>query len=104
MPIKNKTKNTGSLRTALNALLFLTGFVFLPHVYASYFVSVISHGDKNPIDQYIDAGYKIYVAAYLAYAFLPKTIREIKFFNFLYFLVIYAVLMFLYLKFAPGIS
>lgn len=88
------------LRLVKNALLFLLGFIILPHLYASYFVSVISHGADNPIQQYIDVGNKLYIVAYLIYAFQSRDIRELKYFNFLFFCMIYAAIMFFYLKFA----
>ena len=81
------------------ALIFLLGLLIMPHIYAAYFISTIDYGTTvKPIEEFIDAGNKLYVVAYLMYAFLPKLIREIKFFNFLYFCVIYALLMYVYLS------
>lgn len=85
--------------TIIKALVFLTGFMILPHFYASYFISVIYYSGPKPIEQFVDAGNMLYVVSYLLYAFLPRSIRELTFFNFLYFLSIYGFLMFAYLFF-----
>ncbi len=81
------------------ALIFLLGLLILPHIYSAYFISTVDYGDiEKPIDEFINIGNKLYIVAYLMYAFLPKLIRETRFFNMLYFLVIYAILMYLYLN------
>lgn len=85
--------------TSVKALVFLLGFMILPHFYASYFISVIYVPGPKPIDQFVDIANKLYVLAYLLYAFLPRSIRELTFFNFLYFLSIYGIIMFAYLLF-----
>lgn len=67
----------------------------------AYFISTVDYGNiAKPIEAFVDVGNKLYVVSFLLYAFLPRTVRKLGFFNLLYFLVIYAVLMYLYLTIA----
>ena len=89
------------IKTLAKAIMFLLGLLILPHIYAAYFISTIDYGNiAKPIEAFVDVGNKLYVVAFLLYAFLARTVRELGFFNLLYFLVIYAVLMYLYLTIA----